>query len=133
MDTLTQRTRHCMRSAARSLIARLARTYVTGPHLADAMQASYALHRQGFRSTVCFWSSHADGPRQVTEQYLAAIDAAADQQCGCVVSVKAPPLKFSRILFGELVQRARTRGVTLQLDSQSHAAADDTFALLGEF
>jgi proline dehydrogenase len=132
MSISTPRVGRMLRGALHAVMNRVARAYVTGPHLADALQASYALHRQGFRSTICYWNSDNDVPQNVARQYLAAVNAVGDGQSECTVSVKAPPLKFSRELLTDVLRRARERDVTIHFDAQSIASADPTFDLLGE-
>jgi proline dehydrogenase len=116
----------------RALARRVARTYVVGPDLEDAARACRSLDAQGFRSTICFWNHDYDTPRDITERYMAAIDLVGAESLDCYVSVKAPPLQFSRDLFADIFNLARQRDVGIHFDSLWPEAADQTFSLINE-
>ena len=116
----------------RGLVQRVARTYVAGPDIEDATRTCRSLSAQGFHSTICFWDGEADTPAGITARYLDAIEAVSAEDLDCYVSVKAPPLQFSRELFGRIVERAHQRDVGLHFDSLWPEAADQTYSLISE-
>jgi len=116
----------------RALAQRVARTYVVGPDLEDAARACRSLGAHGFRSTICFWNHDNDTPDDITERYMAAIDVVGAESLDCYVSVKAPPLQFSRDRFGQIFERARQRDVSIHFDSLWPEATDQTFSLIHE-
>jgi proline dehydrogenase len=63
---------------------------------------------------------------------VSAIEAIGTERIDGRLSVKAPPLQFSRELFGRIVDRARERNVGVQFDSLWPEATDETFSLLSE-
>lgn len=116
----------------RALAQRVARTYVVGPDLEDAVRACRSLDAQGFRSTICFWNGDNDAPRDIMERYMAAIDVIGAEGLDSYVSMKAPPLQFSRDLFADIFDRARQCDVGIHFDSLWPEAADQTFSLINE-
>lgn len=115
-----------------ALAQRVARTYVAGPDLEDAARTCRSLSARGFHSTICFWDGETDTPAGITARYLDAIDAVSAEALDCYVSVKAPPLQFSRELFGRIFERAHQRDVGLHFDSLLPEAADQTYSLINE-
>jgi proline dehydrogenase len=116
----------------RALAERAARPYIVGPDLSDAVRASRSLDARGFRSTIGFWNRVEDRPADIAARYLSAIDAIGTERIDGRLSVKAPPLQFSRDLFGGIVERARDRDVGIQFDSLWPESTDETFSLLSE-
>jgi len=115
-----------------ALAERAARPYIVGPDLSDAVRASRSLDARGFRSTIGFWNRVEDPPAEIAARYLSAIDAIRTERIDGRLSVKAPPLQFSRDLFGRIVERARDRDVGIQFDSLWPESTDETFSLLAE-
>src|ERR1700704_5257540 len=101
----------------RALAERAARPYIVGPDLSDALRASRSLDARGFRSTIGFWNRVEDSPPDIAARYVSAIEAIGTERIDGRLSVKAPPLQFSRELFGRIVDRARERNVGVQFDS----------------
>src|SRR5436853_5799239 len=115
-----------------ALAERAARPYIVGPDLSDAVRASRSLDARGFRSTIGFWNRVEVPPAEMAARYLSAIDAIRTERIDGRLSVKAPPLQFSRDLFGRIVERARDRDVGIQFDSLWPESTDETFSLLAE-
>ena len=115
-----------------ALAERAARPYIVGPDLSDAVRASRSLDARGFRSTIGFWNRVEDPPAEIAARYLSAIDAIRTERIDGRLSVKAPPLQFSRDLFGRIVERARDRDIGIQFDSLWPESTDETFSLLAE-
>lgn len=108
-----------------------ARAYVVGPSLADAVRACRSLDAQDMLGTICYWSAGSDGPQAIAAECLRAVDAIHDARLkNSQLSVKAPPLHFSRKLLAQIVERAAERDVGLQFDSLSAEDADPTFELI---
>lgn len=120
------------RRVASALAERAGRAYVVGPELADALRACHSLETRDLRSTICFWNRLTDAPRDIADRYLDAIDAIGDARLDCRVSIKAPPLRFSRELVRDVIERARQRDVDIHFDSLSCEASDATFSLIDE-
>jgi proline dehydrogenase len=110
----------CLMPVAR----RAARRYIVGETLADARRAQAALELRGLQATIGFWDGVGDTPRQVADQYLAALDGLADEEGTTYASIKLPALGFSDDLLAEVAERARATGTRIHLDS----LAPDTVA-----
>jgi proline dehydrogenase len=115
-----------------ALAERVARPYIVGQELGDAIRASRSLRERGFRSTIGFWNRVDEDPDDIAARYSAAIDAVGAEGLDCRVSVKAPPLQFSQERFERLAKQARERNVGLHFDSLWPEATDETFSLLSK-
>jgi proline dehydrogenase len=109
---------------------RAARSYVAGAELRDALQKSVALAHQSVATTICPWDGPADSPRRVADAYVQALRAINDTALDCYLSVKAPPLKFSRALLSEILETAGQRGIRIHFDSLAPEDADRTWDLI---
>jgi CelD/BcsL family acetyltransferase involved in cellulose biosynthesis len=124
--------REALKRRAAPAISRVARRYVAGESVDDALRVMDRLGARGTAATVGFWDGPADTPRRVADRYLEAIDALGARGGDCYVSVKLPALDFSLDLFGEVVARAGGAGVRVHLDSLAPEAAGDTRAAVEE-
>ncbi|HXT57726.1 MAG TPA: GNAT family N-acetyltransferase [Pirellulales bacterium] len=112
------------------LAARAARAYIAGPELADALRLSRRLAERNFSATVGFWDGAGDSPREVADQYLAALDAIADARLDAYLSIKFPALGSSKVLLDEVLARARRHRVRIHFDSLGPETADEAWAAL---
>lgn len=119
-----------LRDALHALAERAARAYVVGPDLADAIRACVSLATQDFSTTVCAWSSAGAAPAENAQICTASIDAVANENLDCYVSLKARDLAGSRALTSEVLNRARSRAVGIHFDSMGPETADETFSLI---
>ncbi|HJT31937.1 MAG TPA: GNAT family N-acetyltransferase, partial [Pirellulales bacterium] len=99
------------------LARRAARAYIAGPELTDALRLAAELADKSFASTLGFWDGPEDSLRSVADHYLAALDALAAAGRGDYLSIKLPALQNSRLLLGEVLDRARQLGVRIHFDS----------------
>jgi proline dehydrogenase len=114
------------------IVLRAAQAYVAGERLDDALRAAESLAARGLGVTLGYWDSPEDGPRQVADAYLAAIEALSVRRDG-YLSIKVPSLGFSRDLMGELVARAAPARVRLHFDALGPETAPASRALCQEF
>jgi proline dehydrogenase len=121
-----------LRACWRVLARRAARAYVAGPALSDALEACHRIAGRGFASTICFWNDDGQEPRTVADAYLGALDALGREALDCYLSVKAPPMGFSRELWTEVAERGRRGGVAVHFDSLGPESVDRTFGLIEE-
>ena len=121
-----------VRQVPRSVERRVARAYVAGPGIEDAVDACRALGSSGLRGTIGFVSDGADSPRVVAKHYAAMIEGIADRGLDCYVSIKADLLDFSPTILRELAERALKRNVGLHFDALGPEAVDPTFAAIRE-
>lgn len=130
--TLAQHSRTQLRKLATPIIRRAARRYIAGPKLEDALRLARQLAPHAAACTIGFWDAPNSPPRDVTDQYLAAIDAIATSGLPGYVSIKLPSLDYSRTLLDELVARCLQTGRRLHFDSLAPDSADRTRAIVDQ-
>jgi proline dehydrogenase len=84
-------------------------------------------------STVGFWNADGATPRQVADAQLAALARLAREPWDCHLSVKVPPLGYSRALLGEIVDWAWRDRARLHFDSLAPDTVEPTFSLIAEY
>jgi proline dehydrogenase len=123
-------------SGQRSRVARLrtrvakrvARGYVAGEAITDAVATCRRLGRTAGGTTVAYWSSEADDADGVTREHHAALEAIADLDPPCYLSVKLPDLDDDTGRAAEIVAHAAALGLRVHLDSLAHDTADAALA-----
>jgi proline dehydrogenase len=119
-----------LRWVARKIVERAAGAYVAGPELSDAIDYAQSVERDGMSSTIAYWNSVGEDPRNVYAAYESAIDAAADAGTRTYVSIKAPALAMSAAFTDALGTRCRDRGIGLHFDSLALEHQAKTFSLI---
>lgn len=119
-----------MRRILRKLIDRAASSYVAGPELSDAIDFARSVERDGMSSTIAYWNSVNEDPRNVCAAYLSAIDGAADAGTRTCIAIKAPAISMSETITDALAVRCRDRGVGLHFDSLALEHQTRTFGLI---
>ena len=132
MTALAAAARKTASRCLKPIVLRAAKAYVAGEHLGDALAAAEALAARGLGVTLGYWDSPEDGPRQVADAYLAAIDALQVRSDG-YLSIKVPSLQFSRDLLSELVARAAPARVRLHFDALGPETASPSRGLCQQF
>lgn len=113
------------------LARRAAQAYIAGEQLTDAMVVADRLEERGLGVTLGYWDGPDDSPRQVADQYLAAIRSLVGREHD-YVSIKVPSLGFSHELMAEVAEQAAKRRVRLHFDALSPDTADRSRALFEE-
>ncbi|UCF68092.1 MAG: proline dehydrogenase [Acidobacteriota bacterium] len=106
---------------------RMARAYVAGPHLSDALAVCRRIADRGFRTTVGYWDDGEEDPSAVAETYRAALDALQTAHLDAYLSVKLPALAYSRELLERVLDKARQTGRGIHFDSLGPETVDDTW------
>lgn len=119
-------------SSWQQMAKRAARAYVAGPELEDALRVCRMLSQQDIATTICRWDGDGESPRFVADSYLEALAGVGGAGLDCYLSIKAPPLEFSRELVGSILETARLRGIEIHFDSLAPEAAEDTWSLISE-
>ena len=109
---------------------RASRAYVAGTDLASALRVSRELQGQGVACTLCYWDGPDDHPESTAGQYLDILEAIGRKEIDGYLSVKAPALKYSRTLFGQVLDEARRQEVRMHFDALAPETADPTFSLI---
>lgn len=122
----------------RFVVARVARRYIAGPALEDAVRTVRELNREGAMATVDYLGEETRDPEQVERavvEYEGAIDRIRREGLDCNVSVK--PTLFGLRLDRELCLSSLARVATtaaaagsfVRLDMEDHSTTDATLAL----
>jgi len=117
-------------SALRPLIQRASRAYVAGTDLPSALRVSRELRDHGIACTMCFWDGPSDNPESTAGHYLNIVEALSRTKINGYLSVKAPALKYSRTLFGQVLDEARRQEVRVHFDALAPETVAPTFSLI---
>lgn len=109
--------------AMQVLLTQVAKRYVAGPQVADAVTVMQRYLAQGRNCTLGYWDKPAEAPLAVLDQYLQSIEALTAPG---YVSVKLTTLDYSEELLDRLVQPAIAKGVRVHFDAMSADTADRT-------
>lgn len=108
------------------------RSYIAGSEVDDALHFARAAAEHGFASTICYWNDGKEEPRTVADRYLASLDAIARSALDAHLSLKIPALWDRGDLVRDVIQRARSLGVTVVFDSHAPEQSDLTFEIAEE-
>ncbi len=106
------------------------RSYISGPHIADAMEIAQLAEDQGFASTLCYWGESLEDPHEVLDHYLRSLTACVASELNADLAVKIPALWNSHDHVARVVNLAREHRRTVMFDSHDPAASDTTFAFM---
>jgi proline dehydrogenase len=135
-----RRLRRMVGALLRVTIRLLARFFVRGSKLSDAVVACRRFAVRGRTNTIGYFNADGEPPRAVADACLSALDAigrlgvegrpSPAPARGTYLSIKAPALGFDPALVGEIVDRARRLEVGIHFDSHGAHQADATFAAI---
>lgn len=112
------------------LVQRVARDYIGGETLDDAMCVAHRLAGENLPHTLGFWDTEAyDGP-QVAKIYLDSVERLAASGLDGYLSIKPPALRFDAALATELAAVAETQKIRLHCDSHGTEVADPSYAMM---
>ena len=112
------------------IVKKVARPYVGGDTVDEAMCVADRLAGEGFATTLGYWDTGRDTGRQVADIYLDTVRQLSATNLDCYVSLKPPPLRFASELADELADAAVMHGVRLHCDSHGTNVADLSNAML---
>jgi proline dehydrogenase len=124
--------------APRTLVGRVARRYIAGETIEDALACVRSLHVLGATATVdVLGEDVTDEPetRVTVAEYLELIDALADAGLGANVSVKLTSLglglsdELCRARLGSVLERAAAHGMFVRIDMEDASTTDATLAI----
>lgn len=96
----------------------------------EAISVCEKLYRRGMGSTVGYWNDRNDTPRKITDINLEALSKLSCHAPKSYLSVKAPPLHYSRELSYEMAARANEIGIRLHFDAHGPETCSSTFKLI---
>ena len=114
------------------IVKRAARPYVGGDTVEEALCVVERLAGEGFATTLGYWDTGRETPRQIADIYLNAIPRLSANDLDCTLSIKPPALGFASALGEELAAVAATHGIRLHGDSHGVNVADLSNAMLRE-
>lgn len=108
----------------------LARSHTTGPALSSAIDVCRRASAHGWKITLCLWERPYDTPALVAFQYARALNAIAELNADCRLSIKLTALHYSSTLFSDVVWHAKALDIPLLIDAQHPESAPRSLALL---
>lgn len=132
MSNLREFVRGKLSRLTQPLLARAARAYVSGPELADAIEASQRLDDRGYPSTIGYWNAREETPEGIAEVQLAALTALGSGTLDTYASVKVPALNYRRDLVARVAaqaQRLPPAPRRIHFDSHAPETQEETLAL----
>lgn len=110
--------------------ARLARSYVSGPELFDALRSWSQARSLGWSCTLSFWDGAGDTPDTVAGRCHGALDALASDGIDGQLSAKAPALGHDTARVTELLDHAVATDRRIHFDSHGAGSAEAGLRLL---
>lgn len=106
------------------LLQAAARAYVPGPRLDDALAEARRLARWQIGSTIGYFCTAHETPREVADACLSSIPELARLEPTGVLSLRATALACDPVLLREVLACAARHQVPVQLDAQSPESVD---------
>lgn len=122
--------RRAAKAALLPAMKRVARKYIAGDALSDALRVQADLADGGTLATIGFWDTTGDHQRAVADQYLAGIDALAANGLGGYLSMKLPALRYSDELLDEVAAKASEQNCRLHFDGMEPESVERTQAAI---
>jgi proline dehydrogenase len=113
------------------VMKRVARKYIAGDALWDALRVQAELAETRTPATIGFWDTTGDDQRAVADQYLSGIDALSANGHGGYLSIKLPALRYSAELLDEVAERASAANCRIHFDGMEPESVDRTQAAIG--
>ena len=111
---------------------RAAGAYLSGPVLADALEAGDRIAALGYGVVLGFWNADDAPPGAVAKENLEALGGIAPRGPGWYLSVKAPALGFSSELVRGVVEAAASQRTIVHFDSHAIDSTERTIELAVE-
>lgn len=108
---------------------RVARGYIAGPDVADAIRLCQQINRRGWSGTICPWDGPHDSPERVLASYHEAAEAIARDSLDCYLSVKVPSLRYDVGKLQTLLDVASAHHVRVHFDALEPDTATPSLAL----
>ena len=116
--------------AAMPVIRYATRSYITGPHLDDAVALANQAGQSGLGATICYWNDGTEQPRDVADKYVRILDRMHAERMDGYLALKVPALWDDVDLASEVIDHARTLGIKVMLDAHAPEQADAVLAVL---
>ncbi len=107
------------------ILYRIARDFVGGEDLDDALKVASRMASNNLNSTLGFWDTPNYTIKQIADIYFQALEDCASSGIDIYVSIKPPALHFDKQLARDLSHFAMQKRVRLHCDSHGVDVADD--------
>lgn len=116
-----------IKSLVMPILKQVARPYIAGDDLDDAVAIAASATGHGYGVTVCYWQAPDETPEATSEQYLATLSRLKAEGMDAHLAIKAPALWERDDLIARVVSAARVAGVPVDFDSHGTEHADANF------
>ena len=117
--------------AAWSAVARrMARAYIPGETIEDALRVCHWLSDQELASTIAFWDGPGNAPPDVAARYVSGVEMISREKLDSYLSIKVPSIHYDWDLLAKVVERGHETGIRVHFDALGPETADKTFALI---
>jgi proline dehydrogenase len=127
LNNFARRLRGMISRSLRPIVHRAAQRYIAGAALSDALRVAEELRGSNLATTLGFWDGPRHQPAEVQAEYLAGLQAIAEQRLNSYASIKFPALHCDRDWLDPVVASAVEHDVRLHFDSLADDAADATW------
>ncbi|RIK79631.1 MAG: hypothetical protein DCC68_12895 [Planctomycetota bacterium] len=118
--------RAAVKTLAMPVMKCVARKYIAGDRLSDALAIQAKLAESKTLATIGFWDAAGNTEREVADQYLAGIDALSSHGRGGYLSIKLPALRYSQDLLDEVAGFARDANCRIHFDGMEPESVERT-------
>ncbi len=133
--------KHGMPLVPKRIVGRVARRYVAGETLDDAVHTVRTLNDEGAMATMDVLGEEVqarDKAEEAIQEYLRVLDVIQSEGLDCNVSIKPTLLglrideRFCRDNIARIVDGAKSRGNFIRIDMEDHTATDATLRIFHE-
>jgi proline dehydrogenase len=114
------------KALAMPVMKSVAKKYIAGDKLSDALAVQAKLAKSNTLATIGFWDFASQNEREVADQYLAGIDALASNRLRGYLSIKLPAIRHSQDIVDEVGSFASDANVRLHFDGMDPESVDRT-------
>lgn len=108
----------------------VARAYIAGSEVTDAIHLCREVNQHGWYSTICPWDGPNESPERVLSSYREALEAITRESLDCSLSIKVSALQYDFGRLKELLTLASAHNIRLHFDALGPETASSSLALL---
>jgi proline dehydrogenase len=108
----------------------VARAYIAGLEVTDAIRLCKQVDQHGWHSTICPWDGPNESPERVLSSYREALGAITRESLDCYLSIKVSSLQYDFGRLKELLTLASAHNIRLHFDALGPETASSSLALL---
>ncbi len=108
----------------------VARAYIAGPEVHDAIRFCKRVDQHGWYSTICPWDGPNESPERVLASYREALEAIKRESLNCYLSIKVSSLQYDFDRLEDLLKLASAHNIRLHFDALGPETASSSLSLL---